>query len=486
MVLTGRTQIFSDYSEVSDENICSILSDAMSVHEKNRAEIIYLYNYYKGKQPVLNKSKLVRPEINNILLCNRASEIVNFKVGYLLGEPIQYVSRNSSDVNDAINSLNDFVFAEDKASKDKELAEWFSICGTSYRLVLPDPDDEEDESPFEIYTLDPRCTFVVYENSIEQKPILGVTYIIDKNEHKKFTCYSKDHIYYVEYNPKTDKYTMAYKDESVESEEHLLGGVPIIEYPANSVRMGVFETVITILDSINQVESDRIDAVDNFVDAIMVFKGVDIISEDYKALKEEGALRVPIDGDVKYLVQELNQQATQTLVDNMYQSVLSIVGMPSMSDGSTSDSSNNGAVLLRNGWQSAESRAKDSELIFKKSEKLFLRIALEIARSYQRLELKLKDIDIRFTRRNYENLLVKAQVLTTMLGNEKIHPRLAFEHSGLFIDPELAYTISAEYEKEREEKQNAELEAFKGEQNRQDIINTNRSVISKLDEKEEE
>ena len=50
----------------------------------------------------------------------------------------------------SINRLNEYVFAEDKAAKDKELADWFHICGTSYRMVLPDAPGEEDEAPFDL------------------------------------------------------------------------------------------------------------------------------------------------------------------------------------------------------------------------------------------------------------------------------------------------------------------------------------------------
>jgi hypothetical protein len=47
-----------------------------------------------------------------------------------------------------------------------------------------------------------------------------------------------------------------------------------------------------------------------------------------------------------------------------------------------------------------------------------------------------------------------------MLSNDKIHPRLAFEHSGMFYDPELAYTQSKEYAENRKVEAQKELEAF--------------------------
>jgi hypothetical protein len=64
--------------------------------------------------------------------------------------------------------------------------------------------------------------------------------------------------------------------------------------------------------------------------------------------------------------------------------------------------------------------------------------------------LKLSAVDIRFTRRNYEDIQAKAQVLIQMLSNDKIHPKLAFTHCGMFTDSELAYNDSMKWYKDQE------------------------------------
>ena len=61
------------------------------------------------------------------------------------------------------------------------------------------------------------------------------------------------------------------------------------------------------------------------------------------------------------------------------------------------------------------------------------------------MELHLSNVEIKFTRRNYENAMSKASVLTAMLQNNHIAPRLAFVHSGMFTDPESAYAESEAY-----------------------------------------
>lgn len=444
--LNGRRMILTDETEVNIGNVVQILRKALPYHWKNRSEISYLWSYYKGRQPILNRVKEVRPEITNKIVENRANEIVSFKSGYLMGEPLQYVSRgNAENIADAINQLNEFVFAEEKPAKDKELADWFHICGTSFRMVLPDEmAGEDDESPFEIYTLDPRNTFVVYNNGLGNKPILGVKYVVDENGVVHYSCYSDR------------EYFEIVESKVVSYDTHILGEIPIIEYPLNMARIGAFELVIPLLDAINLTDSNRLDGVEQFIQALMLFHNVDISSEDFDELRERGAIKFKdidpqLKAEINYLVSNLNQGETQTLVDHMYQTVLTICGMPNRNGGS-STSDTGSAVIMRDGWSAAEARAKDSELMFKKSERIFLKVVLNICRTLADMDLKVCNIEIRFTRRNYENILQKAQVLDLMLKNNKIHPRLAFEHCGLFVDSDLAYTLSAEYAEEQEQK----------------------------------
>ena len=443
--LKGRRVIKTDETEVTVDNVISILDKALPYHEKNRQEIVYLWNYYKGLQPVLDRKKEVRPEICNKIVENRANEIVSFKTGYLMGEPLQYVSRGEGDIAEAINLLNEYVFAEEKPTKDKELADWFHICGTSFRMVLPDEEvGEEDDSPFEIYTLDPRNTFVVYHNGLGNKPVLGVKYVIDDQAVVHYSCYSKY------------EYFEIVEGKVVKHEPHILGDIPIVEYPLNLARIGAFEIVLPLLDAINVTDSNRVDGVEQFIQALMVFYNIDISSEKYKELREEGAIKVQdIDPNMKakveYLVNNMSQGETQTLKEDMYQTVLTICGMPNRNGGS-STSDTGSAVIMRDGWSAAEARAKDAELMFKKSERIFLRLVLNICKTLKGMDLRVSNVEIRFTRRNYENILQKAQVLDLMLKNSKIHPRLAFEHCGLFVDSDLAYTLSEEYAKEQDAK----------------------------------
>ena len=443
----GRRVITTDVAEITAGNVVDVLRDAMSTHELNRSEIDYLWKYYKGNQPILTRQKTVRPEICNKIVENRANEIVSFKVGYLCGEPIQYVGRsNEESITAGIGALNEYMFLVDKPALDQEVVEWGMICGTAYRMVMANDayTPDSDEAPFEIYTLDPRNSFVVYSTDVKRRRMMGVKYNTDEYGFNTYSVYTDNQCFTIE------------GDKVVSVAPHGLGVVNIYEFPANNARLGAFEICLPLLDAINNIESNRMDGVEQFIQAFVKFINCDITKEDFEALKDLGAIKVKsVDGqqaDVDIVTNELNQQQTQTLKEDIYKAILSICGLPSMSDGSTSDSSNNGAVILKNGWQGAETRAKDSEMMFKRSEKEVLKLVLKLCDGLADLKLKLKDIDIKFTRRNYDNIQSKSQVLVSMLQQPKVHPLLAFTHCGLFSDPESAYTMSNAYYEEQMEK----------------------------------
>src|SRR5699024_12764523 len=94
--------------------------------------------------------------------------------------------------------------------------------------------------------------------------------------------------------------------------------------------------------------------------------------------------------------------------------------------------------------------AKDTDKSFIRSEREFLRIVLYICRNTADLDLQLSDIKPEFTRKNLSNIQSKAQVLAEMLNNSKIHPKLAFEYSGMFTDSEQAYRMSMSWYEEQQ------------------------------------
>lgn len=445
----GRQMITADYTEneMNEKTISKILTEKFAIHEKNAQEIDYLYNYYKGKQPILGKTKTVRENINNIVLENNALFAVEFKKGYVFGEPIQYVQRGDT-ANNEVLTLNSYMTAENKYVKDWELAEWLYICGVAPRLIISEEDNEE--SPFSIYNLDPRTSFVVYENGLGNKKLFGCTYVEKDDGSKKGTIFTKNKQYV--FSGDIGKFSVKLATtEKNPAGIHLFKSVPIFEYTLNKSRMGIVEIGISMFDALNNISSNDVDGLEQCVQSLVVFVNNDVDAETFKELMDLGAVKVKSENpsmpaDVKLLINDLSHDETKVIYDRIYNNMLTILGIPAKND-KASGGDTGQARLLGEGWTMADERAKQDELSFKKTAKEELKLILDICKIAPASgieKLTLKDVDIKFTRNKSDNLLVKAQSLLN-LKQAEIAPDIAMTVCGLFSDPNETYYKSKEY-----------------------------------------
>jgi SPP1 family phage portal protein len=447
MELRGRREIFTDVAKITKENICEVIDEAFATHLLNATEIEYLQNYEKGKQPILDRIKEVRPEINYKAVENHATEITTFKVGYVFGSPITYVQRasvdkdgNTAKVDDkAIAILNEMMFEESKASKDKTLGKDISVCGVGYRIVLPKK-KKTGVSAVDIIRLNPKTAFIVKANDIYKRTLIGASYVETKDNVIKMGAYTEDAYYELE------------KDKGgfvVKSVKPNLIGVPIIQYSNDDEKMGCFERVIPLLDALNVATSDRLNGLAQFIQSILWMNNCEIDETQMKQLKDKlGLLTKSEPGNsasVQYLTATLDQSQTQTLIDYLYEQILQIAGVPGREQ---STGGNTGqAILLSNGWQIAETQAKNLEQIFSESEREMLKLILKICAMTETSELanlKLSDIDIKFSRNRTDSLLVKTQGLMNQL-QAGIHPLVAITNCGLYSDPQGVWNDSKPY-----------------------------------------
>ena len=448
MVLTGRREIFTDVKEITKQNISKVLADAFEIHNKNVVEIKYLQEYERGKQPILDRIKEVRPEINNKIVENHAAEITAFKVGYVFGSPITFVQRASVDANGKngetddkkLAILNEMMFEEGKAAQDQILGKDISVCGVGYRIVLPKK-VKEGMSAFSILRLNPTNAFVVKFNDIYKKSALGVSYVQLKDDSYRVGAYSDKEYFELEGRDFSSLKVIGVKSNRV--------GIPIIEYKNDDERMGCFERVISLLDALNEATSDRLNGLAQFIQSILWMNNCEIDSEQIKELKDKGGILTKSEpgnpASIEYLNSALDQAQTQTLIDYLYEQVLQIAGVPGREQ---STGGNTGqAIMLSNGWQIAETHARGVEQTFTQSEREMLKVILKIlslTETSEVADLKLSDIDIKFSRNRTDSLLVKTQGLMNQL-QAGIHPLIAITNCGLYSDPQGVWNDSKAY-----------------------------------------
>lgn len=448
----GRKQLTTIIQPSSSENVLAILKQVFPDHLQNAAQIDYLWKYYLGNQPILERVKTVRPDINNKIVENHANEIVQFFASYVFGEGCQYVKRGksleqSNETMDDIARLNQYLASSDKTTQDKELANWFLATGVAYRIVLPKPFADVGEIPVYMGVLDPRNTFVVYNAGFTHEPLMAVTYTLLKDgiqQYYQYGIYTNTMYYELQTTYAPLDFSMTTMRSSA---SNYLGMLPIIEYNPNGEKTSSFENVLSLMEAINNVTSNRIDGVEQFVQAIMKFKNCDITEDDFLNLSQLGALKIKgepgLDVDAELMTAELDQTQVQTMIDYLYQTMLTISGVP---DRRTAGNGSTGlATLTSNGWHDTEAKSKSIELFFTRSEKQFIKLLLRILRDiqteYDFSQTHVSDIEIKFNRNKLDNFVAKTQGLLNLL-NAGISPRVAIGTVGLFADSENVYQES--------------------------------------------
>ena len=444
--LFGRKRLMTPYPIVTSDNIIEIFESVRYDMEANFLQAQTLYRHFVGDQAALYRQKDVRPEICNRATENHASQIVSFKTGHIFGEPVRYVCRaaeeksepakglGDSKTSKQITALNEMMHIAGKASLDKEMAEWMFISGTGYRILLP---DATERLPFLIDTLDPRFTALVYTTEPGRAPVLSIQKKFDRSGDEVFWCYTTDALYEIR------------GSQVISRHPHSLGFIPIYEYSTGLARMGGFEAAINLLDALNVVVNNRLDGLEQFIQAFMVCENVKMDPLKWDTLRAQGMLSYMSDpampGRVYMINNELNQSQTQTLKDDIIQQIMTICDMPDRNGTNRTTGDTGQAVILRDGWSAAESYAKSVVLSFEPVEERFLSNLLSLlAAKGVGLGITVGDIGIKFTRNMTDNMLTKTQALQNML-EAGINPRIAISHCGMFSDPEQVYMDSLPY-----------------------------------------
>lgn len=424
----GRRVIYTNQKTINASNIITELTNALYIHRQNADEIRYLDRYYRGDCPILYRKKDVRPEVNNKICENISHFIVETKTSAIAGEPIQYVLRGTDEKkSEDIAELNTLMESEDKGFYDISLCRWRSICGTAYRYIGNDDNRGSllDESVFYFETCDPSKTFIVYYNN--DKPAFSVQ--IYKNAENK----DEYHIF------TNTEYFITDGKEILSKGRNGNGAIPVIEYPNNERRISDIELTISMTDEINRMASDRANGIEQFVSSWVKFINCDIDADTFKKMRLEGALVVKSNNgaenkaDVDVMTSELNQSESQVAVEDTYEKLLVIQGIANRQENASGDTGS--AVRHRNGWIDMDNRAKVNEPIFKRSERMALRLILNRLRITKGFTLVPSDVEIHIARSMNDNLLTKAEALQ-MLLNAGIKPERAIKTIGLFSDPE--------------------------------------------------
>lgn len=378
-------------------------------HETAAERLEKLKNYYEGQHAILSEESR-----KNKLVCNHAKDISDTASSYFIGNPVTYKSdKDIKLLTDAFETAG-----ADEADGDNGLD--LSICGRSYEYIYP----MEGETDLTIKNLAPERTFMVYDDTIEERELFAVYYYVKKDDG------DNNPITYVA-TVLTEHYKWVLNIQNIESpqalleepKQHYFDEIPVIEYLNNKMGLGDFELQIPLIDAYNALMSDRITDKEQFIDSILALYGSmlgDPGAKDESGktvkenLKENKVLELPRDAKAEYLTRTFDENGVEILKKAIEQDIHKFSHIPCMTD--ESFGGNVSGVAMEFKLLGMENITKIKTRYYKKGLRKRIRLFAGWLQKSKAQNVDTTGITPIFTRAMPKNLLEISQIVANLWG----------------------------------------------------------------------
>lgn len=414
--------------------------------------------YYDGAHDISNKERKKSGAPNSKTVCNHAKDISDTASGYFMGNPITF-----NTCEEEKEMMDKLLIAFDNAQTDdvdSDNALNMSIYGAAYEYIFT----AENKTELQTRSLEPENTFIVYDDSIEQKELFGVYYRVKKDDSTNESTYvatvvTQNLLYTFNLSGDGNKFIPL----TEEPEEHNKGYVPIVEYKNNKDNIGDFEQQISLIDAYNTLMSDRVNDKEQFIDALLIIYGSilgddsDETNEAMKKLREQGLLELPVDGKAEYLTRTLDEASVETLRKALKEDIYTFSHVPNLTD--EHFVGNSSGVAMEYKLLGLEMITKIKERYYKKGLRKRIAIFCHFL-GLKQIVINPNSIIPAFSRALSKNLVELSQLITNLKGtvSEKTLLQLL-----PFVESPDDEIEAVEDEKKKEIKRQKEL--FKNEPN---------------------
>lgn len=438
-------------NEVNIKKITPYLPTVYARFMSNRMQIRADYDAYCLSHEILDKTRPHGEDINNIVLSPHLSAMIDWKAGYVVGNPIKYAQSKNTQTDD-ITVLNKYIRNSNKQSIDSEVLKWAYATGFGYYFIQPKTENfnVKHEAPFDIYAMEADSCAKVYSSYLGNRPLFDVLYTnyekIDERGGVKIYSVLSIYLPYAMYVYETvNGSDFALVDTQ---ERGIYRKLPLVE-KKYSHGIGIVSKSRYLQNAIDRIASDSVDNIQDIVNEVWVFLNVVLgkttkeKTENFRAMKKAGAVEIhsanpQITADVKTISTKLNLdnvlKVRQVLLREMYD----CVGVPIASSDISSGNVTKGGGEVANGYENAYNRALDDKNSFITADNELLERMIFICHNTPDCsldELFASEIEIKYCFNMTDNMLTKSQSYVNFV-EKGMPPSMAGEITKIFTDAE--------------------------------------------------
>ena len=383
--------------DASTEFSTKLIQELISEHKEYIEAYKELKDFYTGNHAILKQKAKDKYKPDNRLVVNFAKYIVDTFNGYFIGNPVSLFHENET-VNDYLAYIDGY---NDQSDNNAELSKICSIYGHGFELLFND-----ENSEIGITYMTPIDGFVVYDNTIQNKPLFACHYGLNDDDEEVGYFYTKESVY--QFATVSGAYTI------VEETPNVFGDIPMIEYLENEERQSIFENVKTLINAFNKALSEKANDVEYYADAYLKVLGAEIDEKTLQTLRDTRIINVSGDDTltVEFMTKPSADGTQENLLERLQKLIFEISMVANISDENFGDSS---GISLRYKLQSMDNLAKSKERKFQSGMSRRYRLISNYPTS-KIGENEWVNIQYKFTRNVPANLAEEADIAQTLSG----------------------------------------------------------------------
>ena len=383
--------------DASTEFNTKLIQELISEHKEYIEAYKELKDFYTGNHAILKQKAKDKYKPDNRLVVNFAKYIVDTFNGYFIGNPVSMFHEDKT-VNDYLAYIDGY---NDQSDNNAELSKICSIYGHGFELVFND-----ENSEIGITYMTPIDGFVVYDNTIQNKPLFACHYGLNDDDEEVGYFYTKEAVY--QFATVSGAYTI------VEETPNVFGDIPMIEYIENEERQSIFENVKTLINAFNKALSEKANDVEYYADAYLKVLGAEIDEKTLQTLRDTRIINVSGDDTltVEFMTKPSADGTQENLLERLQRLIFEISMVANISDENFGNSS---GISLRYKLQSMDNLAKSKERKFQAGMSRRYRLISNYPTS-KIGENEWVNIQYKFTRNVPANLAEEADIAQTLSG----------------------------------------------------------------------
>ena len=253
----------------SKEIDSALLAYYISKHKAEISRYEMLWKMYRGRHAIVDAEEKDSYKPDNRIVANFARYVVETFNGYFMGKPVT-VSHEDPELSKQVNRL---MKLNDQDDNNAELSKLVRIYGRAYEFLYQNENTETC-----ITYNSPLDMFMVYDDTIAQRPFFAVRYYLNEDNRLQGEIYTSDKVY---------DFIQGEKGyQIINDHPHYYQDVPVIEYVNNDERQGIFEPVISMINAFNKALSEKANDVDYFADAYLAILGVQLDKDGLQKIRD--------------------------------------------------------------------------------------------------------------------------------------------------------------------------------------------------------